>query len=276
MDGDAFPPMSEANYDISFSIRGKTLRKSFDIAKVAMLLDNSRFHLGGVHMHYENTLGHPELRFVATDLFRIACVSTGAPKEAQNMNGIIMSKRTVSEILRLLDNNSDTDVQISVSENRVAFKFATSDRIVTEFTARLINGTFPEYRTALDVSNDKILTVNKGDIMSALGRVSSVVTDATSSVRLEIHSDKLVLTGVSREFGRAVEEVDASFNALEKMDICFNSRYLLEILREIETPQVQLLFAERNSSAIIRPMQIDEVPEVDMVFAVMPIEVIEE
>ena len=80
--------------------------------------------------------------------------------------------------------------------------------------------------------------------------------------------------GISRELGSATEEIEATFNAFDPLEICFNSRYLLEILKEIETPQVKLLLAESNSSTIIQPINTDSTPDVDMVFAIMPIEVV--
>jgi DNA polymerase-3 subunit beta len=100
--------------------------------------------------------------------------------------------------------------------------------------------------------------------------------DSTNSVKLEISQNKLIISGVSRELGSAVEEIDASFNAFEPLEICFNSRYLLEILREIKTPQVTLLLAESNSSTIIKPIDSDSTSDVDMIFAVMPIEIVKD
>ncbi|MDR0942647.1 MAG: DNA polymerase III subunit beta [Holosporales bacterium] len=273
MDSANFPPIAEANYPVSFSLNSKILKKSIDIAKVAMLQDNSRFHLNGIHVHYENDLGNDKIRFVATDLFRISCVSANVSNEAQNMEPIIISKRTVFEALKLIDGGGE-ETKISVSENRISFEVTSSDNVKTEFSSRLINGAFPEYKAALDVSNDKVLIVNTNDIIDALDRVSTVVMDSTSPVKLEISQNKLVLSGVSQELGSAVEEIDASFNAFEPLEICFNSRYLLEILRVIETPQVTLLLAESNSSTIIKPTDADSVPDVDMIFAVMPIEIV--
>ena len=274
MESDGFPPITEAKYDVSFSMKTKVLQKAIDVAKVAMLQDNSRFHLNGIHMHPENEHENLKLRFVATDLFRISCISASAPAEVQNMPPIIVSKRTVGEILRLIDGSGDEVLQISVSENRVLFTLTSSENIKTEFGSRLINGNFPEYKAAVEVSNDKILIVDTAEFVEALDRVSTVVMDSTSSVKLHITSDKLMLSGISQELGSAKEEIDASFKGAERLEICFNSRYLLEILKEIETSKVQLRLAESNSSTIIEPVASDKFPDIDMVFAVMPIEIV--
>jgi DNA polymerase-3 subunit beta len=118
------------------------------------------------------------------------------------------------------------------------------------------------------------LTVNTGEIIEALDRVSTVVQDSTSSVKLNIYQDRLVLSCISKEFGSANEEIEATFNAFEPFEISFNSRYLLEILRQIETPQVKLLLAESNSSTIVVPTDSAEASDINMIFAGMPIEIV--
>lgn len=275
MENESFPPIVEAEYVVKFDMNAKVLKNAIDVAKVAMLQDNARFHLNGIHIHYENDLGNNKLRFVATDLFRISCVSVDSSAEVQKTPPIIISKRAVAELLKLLDGSIQKEVEISASENRISFKITFPDETVTDFGSRLINGTFPEYKGALEVSNDKILLANTKELIDALDRVSTVVVDSSSSVKLSIQKDKLILSGLSRELGKATEEIEASFNAFEPFEICFNSRYLLEILKQIETPQTKMLLAEATSSTLIQPTDAPEKPDIDMIFAVMPIEIVE-
>ncbi len=272
MEKDNFPPIAEASYTVQFNLNAEAFKKSIDIAKVAMLQDNTRFHLNGIHMHYENDMGISKLRFVATDLFRIACVSIIAPTDVQNMPSVIVSKKAVGEVLKLIEASSAEEINISVSDTKVSFKL-NDDEVKTEFSSRLINGTFPEYKSALDVSNDKILLVDTDAFISAIDRVSTVVMDSTNSIKLDIQADKLILSGVSRELGTAVEEIDANFNALESMEICFNSRYLMEILSKVETQQVKMRLAESSSSTIIEP---SDTSEQELQFAIMPIEIVKD
>jgi DNA polymerase-3 subunit beta len=274
IEAESFPPLAAVEYAVSYKMNTKTFKKAIDVAKVAMLLDNSRFHLNGIHLHYDNDLGRPKICFVATDLFRMACVSVDAPADAQKMEPLIVSKRAVWEILKLIDGSSDEGITISASDTKLSCKLSTSEGITSEFSSRLVNGTFPEYKAALNVSNDKVLVVSTEELIKAIDRVSTVVMDSTNSLRLAISKDKLTLTGVSRELGSATEEIDASFNALEPLEICFNSRFLLEILREIETAQVTILLAESKSSTIIKPTEPKGTETVEMIFAVMPIDVV--
>ena len=274
IESDKFPPITDAKYDVSFDIKRTTFYQSLDIAKVAMLQDNSRFHLNGVHVHYENELDKLKLRFVATDLFRISCISAIAPSAVVNMPSIIISKRAVGEMLKLMDGSSDENVAINVSDTRISLKLTSTENIVTEYTARLINGTFPEYKVAIEVPNNKVLIVNTAELIEAIERVSTVVIDSTNSIKLNISKETLVLSGISRELGSAVEELTVTFDAEEPLEICFNGRYLLEILKEIKTDDVKIMLNNSNSSAIIKPMEKDNDIGIEVVFALMPIEIV--
>ena len=274
IESDKFPPITEAKYDVSFDIKREIFHQSLDIAKVAMLQDNSRFHLNGIHVHYENELDKTKLRFVATDLFRISCISSIAPSAVVNMPSIIISKRAVGEMLKLMEGSSDDNVAISVSDTRISLKLTSTENIVTEYTARLINGTFPEYKVAIEVPNNKILIVNTAELIEAIDRVSTVVIDSTNSIKLNISKEKLVLSGISRELGSAIEELSVAFDAPEPLEICFNGRYLLEILKEIKTDNVQIMLNNSNSSAIIKPSEFNDNSGIEMIFALMPIEIV--
>ena len=272
MSAEQFPPIADSEYPVNFQIKATVLKKAIDIAKVSIPQDSTRIHLNGVHVHYEDEEGQSKLRFVSTDLYRIACVSIQVDSAAQAMPAIIVSKRAVAEITKLIDNSDLEDINVAVSNTKIAFKIQDNS-ITSEFSARLINGTFPEYKEALNVTNDKILVVDAKEFMSAIDRVSTIVTENKNSIKLSIFHDKIILSAISRELGHATEEIGASFNALEPMEICFNSKFLLEIISKIESQNVKMLLAESSSSAIIEP---DEQKDTKMQFAIMPVEIINE
>ena len=72
------------------------------------------------------------------------------------------------------------------------------------------------------------------------------------------------LSWISRELCRATES----------LEICFNGRYLLEILKEIKTDNVKIMLNNSNSSAIIKPIEEDNDIGIEVVFALMPIEIV--
>jgi len=64
------------------------------------------------------------------------------------MPGVIIPRKTVSEIRRLID-GMDSDVHISVSEAKIRFR--TGNAIMT---SKLIDGTFPDYERVIPKGNN--------------------------------------------------------------------------------------------------------------------------
>ena len=92
------------------------------------------------------------LRIVATDGHRLACVESPLPQGAENMQGVILPRKTVGEIRKLLDDTDAEEIRISLSDSKVRF-------VLEDITlaSKLIDGTYPDYERVIPTSNDKIL-----------------------------------------------------------------------------------------------------------------------
>ena len=82
----------------------------------------------------------------------------------------------------------------------------------------------------------------------------------------------LTISGISREFGSATETIDVEFLSDEPLDICFNSRYLLELVRQIETEKVEILFNNSTSPTVIKPVSDNNTEKIT--FVIMPVELV--
>ena len=109
-------------------------------------------------------------------------------------------------------------------------------------------------------------------MINTLERVSTVVTDNANSIKLQIKENKLVISAISKEFGKAIDELDVDFNSEQEFQICFNSKYLLELIKQIKTDNFQILFNNSSSPTLIKPL--DSNSKVDSIFVIMPVEII--
>lgn len=269
-----FPPVTAHEILMSFELQASILKQALNTSKVAMSQDSTRIQLNGIHIHYEEENGLDTLRIVATDLFRIACVSIPVSSEVQNLTPIIISRRAVGELLHMLDDVADDhSVSVKLQNGQIMFDAMLKNDIQSVFSTRLITGTFPEYKMALDVQNDKIMTASTEDLVNAIDRVSTVISDTSNSVKLSLLGNSLTLSGVSREFGSATETIDIDFLSAEPLDICFNSRYLLEIVKQIDTEKIEILFNTSTSPTVIKPVNEGEKNE-HVTFVIMPVELV--
>jgi DNA polymerase-3 subunit beta len=269
-----FPPSPERDDDvISLDIDTDLFRDAIDVARTAMVQDGTRFYLRGVHIHHDDSLEPSKLSFVATDLYRIARADIDVQTDVSNFPKSTISKKAVTEVLKLAADTDAEKLHIEVSSSRICIEFFGSIT-KTIFRANLVEGNFPNYKEALGVSNDRVLTINTKTFLSAVDRVRTVVSDITSTVKISLQKDKITISGSSKQYGKAMEEIAASFDSLDPMEIFFNGKFLLDLVGQVGTEEVKFFLAESNSSAIITPAY-TEVPSLLYTCAIMPIQYLE-
>ena len=285
IDSNSFPPLelvNNTNDYIEFSMRAEDLKNAIDITRIAMSRDIIGTQLNGIYIHYNND--DNTLRFVATDLFRISCVSIKAPENVSNIKPVIISKKTVIEILHMLsDINKDDSVSIKINEKQIIIEANINDNIRSIYSSRVVNGSFPEYKTAIEIRNDKVLVVNLKEFINAIDRVDTIVSDISNSIQLSISSNKITISGASKELGSAVEELDCKFYVIEEnnsieynevFNICFNSKYLLELIKQVNTKEVYLYFNSNVSPTLIKPDPNIILSNLSLISVIMPVEII--
>ena len=112
-----------------------------------MSQDSTKIQLNGIYIHYVENIG---LRFVSTDLYRIACTTIKTDDIINNLQPLIISRRTISELIYLLDNIKESStLHIKLSKNQITFEATIKNSIKSVINSRLVGGNFPEYHSAL-------------------------------------------------------------------------------------------------------------------------------
>lgn len=239
-----FPVISGDKLPVEFSMSKEELKDVIDRTKFAVSTEETRYYLNGIYMHAKNDGDVKVLRVVATDGHRLACVESPLPKGAENMNGVIIPRKTVNEIRKLFDDTSVENVQISLSENKI--RFSMDD---VALTSKLIDGTYPDYERVIPTDNDKEIELNVKELASAVDRVS-VVAERTRAIKLLTSKNKVVITTSSPDLGSATEEVEARYDS-GNFEIGYNFRYLLDILAEVKGENVKISFTDGSSPSVI-------------------------
>jgi DNA polymerase-3 subunit beta len=81
--------------------------------------------------------------------------------------------------------------------------------------------------------------------------VSTIASEKTRAVKMALDRDKITLSVTSPENGTAIEEVPGDYAAMP-FEIGFNSRYLLDILNQIEGDSVEVHLADAAAPTLIR------------------------
>ncbi|MBR2033887.1 MAG: DNA polymerase III subunit beta [Alphaproteobacteria bacterium] len=256
-----FPVISGDKLPTSFVMAKDELKDVIDRTQFAVSTEETRYYLNGLYVHAKKEGASNVLRTVATDGHRLACVESPLPQGAENLKGVIIPRKTVSEIRKLLDDNSVENVTVEISENKVRFNLAD-----ITLTSKLIDGTYPDYERVIPTDNDKNLELNVKDLASAVDRVS-VVAERTRAIKMLTHQNKVTIMTSSPDLGNASEDLDAKYEN-ESLEIGYNFRYLLDILAEVKGETVRISFADASSPSVIH-----DTSDASAIYVLMPMRV---
>jgi DNA polymerase-3 subunit beta len=254
-----FPIFQQDTLPCTFELPSATLRKLIDATRFAMAVEETRYYLNGLYWHACDETH--KLRIVATDGHRLARSQTDLPTQASGMPGVILSRKTVGEIRKIID-ELDGSISIGLSESQMRFAFGN-----TTLTSRLIDGTFPDYQKVIPEANDRILSMNTKDFAQAVDRVSIITSERSRAIKLSLRDNLLVLAAVSSENGSAREELAVSYT-YEPLDIGFNAKYVLDVTNHLVGDEVKFLLSDSTAPVIIHDQG-----DMDNLFVLMPMRV---
>ncbi|MGB5801131.1 MAG: DNA polymerase III subunit beta, partial [Mesorhizobium sp.] len=115
-----FPELSAGSFPHIFRLESTALKSLIEKTQFAISTEETRYYLNGIYLHTLEAGGKLLLRSVATDGHRLARAEIEAPAGSEGMPGIIIPRKTVSELQKLVD-DPDVAVTTEVSETKIRF-----------------------------------------------------------------------------------------------------------------------------------------------------------
>jgi DNA polymerase-3 subunit beta len=238
-----FPDLAAGDLGNRFNLTAGELKGLIEKTRFAISTEETRYYLNGIYLH--EVAAASVLRAVATDGHRLAQTQIARPEGAKGMPGVIVPRKTVLEVVKLIE-GVDDDVEIALSSNKI--RFAVGSLVLT---SKLIDGTFPDYERVIPRHNDKALEVATKVFSDAVDRVSTISMEKGRAVKLNISAGKVVLTVNNPDSGSAEEEIVGQYSG-DPIDIGFNSRYLLDVAAQVKSENMVFDMADAGSPTIIR------------------------
>ena len=261
---DDFPIISDSDLSTNFVLSADELIRIIDKTKFAVSNEETRYYLNGIFLHKAERNSIQFLRAVATDGHRLAQYDIPLPQGAEDITGIIIPKKTIYELRKVLD-DANGDVSVSLNENKIKFSFND-----LKVVSKVIDGTFPDYTKVIPQKNDKNFKTNNSDLKNAIDRVSAVAANEESkskAIKFCIGNNSLSLSVESQSKGSANEMIDVNYSG-DKVDIGFNSKYIIDICNEVDGDEISISLSDSISPAII----LDKTDE-NLFFVLMPMRI---
>ena len=239
-----FPSISQEEFKFTFSLETNDLIRLIDKTSFAMSLEETRYYLNGIYLHAVKDAEGEKLRTVSTDGHRLSRVDMNIPEGANEIPGVIVPRKTIMEIRKLLEDHSDI-INLSLSDNKIKLSFSN-----VILTSKLLDGTFPDYSRVIPEQNDKTVTISNQLLSEAVDRVSTVSTDKTRAIKVNISKGNLVISATNPDKGSASESLDVIYDG-EEVEIGFNSKYVLDVARQIKGNEIIIKLSDSVSPTLV-------------------------
>lgn len=258
-DAEDFPKAVELPDPSSAVIPGDVLSSALEKTIFASGNDDLRPVMSGVFFNFNEN----GVTFVATDAHKLAKYTRTDLTSSQSAE-FIMPKKPLN-LLRNILAGSESEVLIEYNESNAKFSF---DNI--ELTCRLIDGKYPNYEAVIPTDNPNKLTIDRSQFLNSVRRASIFSSKTTHQVRLRIAGAELNISAEDIDFSNKADERLTCDYQGDDMQIGFNSRFLVEMLNNLNANEVQLEMSLPNRAGILRPIDgLDEGEDVMML--VMPV-----
>ncbi len=256
-----FPALSAGSFPHIFRLEAQTLRSLIDKTQFAISTEETRYYLNGIFLHTTESDNKLMMRAVATDGHRLARTEVKAPVGSERMPGIIVPRKTVSEIQKLLD-VPDVAVVTELSDTKIRLTIGS-----VILTSKLIDGTFPDYQRVIPSGNDKKLIIDRQSFARAVDRVSTISSERGRAVKMSIADGQVTLAVNNHDSGSATEELAADY-ASDPIEIGFNAKYLLDITAQLSGSKACFMLADAGS-----PTLIHDTADENTLYVLMPMRV---
>jgi DNA polymerase-3 subunit beta len=107
--------------------------------------------------------------------------------------------------------------------------------------------------------------------LNTIKRISIYSNKTTHQVRLKIAGSELQISAEDLDFSNAASERLACQYDGEDIEIGFNARFLLDMLTNLDTSEIQLEMSGANKAGILTPSMAEKNPNEDILMLVMPV-----
>ena len=257
--GDEFPKAVELPSPSSTEVPSHILATAIAKTIFATGNDDLRPVMSGVFFQFNSK----ELTFVATDAHKLVKY-TRTDVTAEKSAEFIMPKKPLTLLKGIL---LGTDESVTIEYNDTNAKF-TFENVV--LVCRLIDGKYPNYEAVIPKENPNKLTVDRASFLNSVRRVSIFSSKTTHQIRLKMAGTELNISAEDLDYSNKADERLSCDYQGDDMQIGFNSRFLSEMLSNLNSNDVLIEMSLPNRAGILTPIDGTEDGE-NITMLVMPV-----
>ena len=260
IDADEFPPINH-NDSADLQVQGESLREMINQTAFAAAREQNRPILTGVYLQLEG----PTITMAAADGYRLAVRTAEIGASFDERQDMVVPARTMSEVARIIEDEQEVGIALPAQRNSVTF-FAPNVVI----SSQLLEGRFPDFASIIPRSFVTSTVMYTNDLLAVCQRAEIFARDNANSANLRVkpalnpgEPAEVLIVGKSAERGDSEGMLDATAEG-EPLDISFNIRYLIDVLRVINEERVVFQSNGPENPGVLKPENRDDFTHVIM------------
>lgn len=240
---DEFPLMKEPDKKDTVELAERDLKYLLEKTEFCIASHDPRPYLNGLLLSLEDN----KLFTVATDSHRLAMSSIAVSNKGK-ISGIL-PRDIVAEVKRLSSETKDI-AEVSMSSEQITFSLKN-----IQISSKEIKGAFPDYKKVIPKDFLIEIVLVRQEFLRSLQRASAIsmsssVSDEGVHVNLTFSKNELLIKSSNLDGEEANVKQDIEYSE-DDFEISFNSRYLQDVMKTLDTEKIRLQMRDASSGTRI-------------------------
>ncbi|MFO7636645.1 MAG: DNA polymerase III subunit beta [Clostridia bacterium] len=246
LDPEGFPEVPKVDRSKSMQINNFLLREMIKQTIFSISSDEKMPVLTGALLES----GENFLLMVTIDGYRMSLRKESVLGMKEGLK-IVIPGKALGELVRLIKNEEES-VHMFYEKNQILFDFGS-----LIFVSKLIQGEYIAYKSIYPDQYDTTVVVNTENLNDSIERAGLVIDEERKNpVSFEIKDEKMTVLSKT-EIGNVTEVITVEKEG-QDIYLSFNSKFLLDVLKNIEEETVKLSFSGELGPCVIEPVQGNE------------------
>lgn len=244
-DAKEYPTLAALENPSTTTISSEVLSNAISKTIFATGTDDLRAVMTGVLFQLSTT----SVTFVATDAHKLVKYQRTDITSSED-GDFIMPKKPLNVLKTIFSNlKEEEEVVIDYNVSNATFSFKNC-----VLNCRLIDGKYPNYEGVIPKENSKKMIIDRVKFINSVSCVSIFSNKQTHQVRLKIAGNELHLSADDKDYSNKADERLTCDYEGDNIYIGFNSRFLLEMLKNLKCDEIQIEMSEPNRAGVLSPV----------------------
>lgn len=262
MGAEEFPELPVITNASNIQIPSESLSEGLKRALFATSGDETKQVLTGLHIKFTQDI----LEFAATDGHRLAVVELKRDDDTPTMDEsveVTLPAKALRELQKMLS-SAPQEVNMCIDQGQAVFTWGNQ-----RLTSRTLEGYYPAYWQLIPQQFERLVTLERKQFIGALERISVLADQKNNIVKISIDNanQEITLSCEAQDVGSGTESIPAQVSG-DDIEIAFNVKYLMEGLKELPSPEIQMHLNQQLTPAIFTPLG-----GLKMTYLAMPVQI---